>query len=62
MKGKLAKSIEKNNASYILRDLNKLFQKNKDLPDHNNLQIQGFHKNQSGIYIRDKFYKKISKF
>lgn len=62
MQAKLFKSIKKNSASYILRNLKDLFQKNEDLPDHHNIQISGSFKNQSGIYLRNKFYKKISKF
>lgn len=62
MQKKLAESIRNNNASFILRNLRNLFQKNKDLPDYNNMQIEGSILNQSGLYLRQKFYKKISKF
>lgn len=62
MKRKLAESIKKNNASYILRNLKALFQKNEDLQDHHDIQIKSSLRNQSGIYVRNNFYKKISKF
>ncbi len=61
MQKKLFNIIQKYNGSYILKNLNNLFQDNKDLPDNSNIQIQSSHLNQTGIYVRNKFYKKISK-
>ena len=61
MSNELSSIIKKNKPSYILGNLNRLFKNNKDLPDNINIQIQSSLINQSGIYVRNRFYKKISK-
>ena len=61
MQKKISDIIQKNKGSYILRNLNNLFQENKNLHDNNSIQIQSSKLNQTGIYVRNKFYKKISK-
>ena len=61
MQKKISDIIQKNKGSYILRNLNNLFQENKNLPDNNSIQIQSSKLNQTGIYVRNTFYKKISK-
>lgn len=62
MPSNLKTIIEKNNGSFILRDLKKLFSANENLPDYRDFNIKACSQNGSGIYVSKRFYKKISKF